>query len=76
MSRKAVYAKTIEQRVNRPGLAAGGMEFGLVFPEVPVQDAVGNLLALQIQFGASFGEINEVLLDTVQASGLDSKPVT
>lgn len=67
---EATYAKTIEQRVNRPGLSSAGLEFGLVFPEVPVQDAVGNLLALQIQFGASFGEINEVLLDTVQASGL------
>lgn len=70
---ETVYAKTIEQRINRPGLAQGGTEFGLVFPEVPVQDAVGNLLALQIQFGTSFGEINEVLLDTVQASGLTAK---
>ncbi|MGB2747615.1 MAG: hypothetical protein WBC34_05395, partial [Thiofilum sp.] len=70
---ESVYAKTIEQRINKPGLAQGGMEFGLVFPEVPVQDAVNNLLALQIQFGSSFGEINEVLLDTVQASGLTAK---
>jgi hypothetical protein len=70
---ESVYAKTVEKRINRPGLAQGGMEFGLVFPEVPVQDAIGNILALQIQFGSSFKEINEVLLDTVQASGLTAK---
>lgn len=70
---ESVYARTIEERINRPGLAKGGTQFGLVFPEVPVQDAVNNLLALQIQFGTSFGEINEVLLDTVQASGLTAK---
>lgn len=70
---ESVYAKTIEQRINRPGLASAGTQFGLVFPEVPVQDAVNNLLALQIQFGSTFGDINEVLLDTVQASGLTAK---
>jgi hypothetical protein len=70
---ESVYARTIEERINRPGLAKGGTQFGLVFPEVPVQDAVNNLLALQIQFGSSFGEINEVLLDTVQASGLTAR---
>ncbi len=60
-----------EDILNRPGMGASAAGLNMVFGEsVDMSTAAENITAIQTQFGASFGDINDTLLAVVQTSGV------
>ena len=59
-----------EQILNRPGMGASAAGLNVVFPTLDLSTTAEDITAIQTQFDASFGDINDVLLALIQTSGV------